>query len=82
MRRLPKLTAEQERIGNARYRAYSARFRASKTSSLIRGYRRYNDDFRRIARDELRKRGVKASELPFKRRKQTSSRNPYTMRWF
>ena len=78
--RLPKLTAEQERIGNATYRAYIARFRASKTSSLIRRYKHYNADFRKIARDELRKRRVPASKLPF-RKKGRRQYNPYGLIW-
>ena len=51
------------------YKEYVRRFRTRSTGSLIKGYERFNSDFRRIARDEFKKRRVAAHVLPYKKRK-------------
>ena len=50
------------------FKEYERKFRKRPTKSLISGYSRFNDDFRRIARDEFKKRKVPASKLPYKKR--------------
>jgi hypothetical protein len=50
------------------FKEYEQKFRKRTTNSLISGYHRFNDDFRRIARDEFKKRKVPTSKLPYKKR--------------
>ena len=50
------------------YGKYETRFRKRKTETLIKNYHKYNDDFRKIARDEFKKRKVPTSKLPYKKR--------------
>jgi len=47
---------------------YQSKFRKRSTKSLLSGYSRFNDDFRRIARDEFKKRKVPSSKLPYKKK--------------
>jgi len=50
------------------FKNYECKFRKRPTKSLISGYSRFNDEFRKIARDEFKKRKVPASKLPYKKR--------------
>lgn len=56
------------------YKKYVANFRAKSTGVLIKRYPHCNDDFRRIAREEFKKRRVPQSKLPYTKPKR-SQRN-------
>ena len=47
------------------FKKYEQDFKKRKTSALIKGYSKYNADFRRIARSEFRKRRVPTRMLPY-----------------
>ena len=57
------------------FKEYEKKFRKRTTSSLIKGYSRFNDDFRRIARDEFKRRNVPSSKLPYTKRKGTQKKS-------
>jgi len=61
------------------YKGYVKKFRAKSTAWHVKHYHEHNADFRKIARDELKKRRVPKSKLPYKSRKRTSSKK---MTWF
>jgi hypothetical protein len=48
------------------YQKYVSTFKKQPTKKLISGYKRYNSDFRRIARQELARRKVGKKSLPYK----------------
>jgi copper oxidase (laccase) domain-containing protein len=50
------------------YRAFVREFRGRSTDTLIKNYHKYNSDFKRIARQELKNRGVSSNKMPFKKR--------------
>lgn len=50
------------------FKKYEERFRKRSTASLIKGYSKFNVDFRKIARQEFKKRKVAVKRLPYKRR--------------
>ena len=54
------------------FKEYERKFRQRSTHSLIKGYPKFNEDFRRIARSEFKKRGVPQSKLPYKKPKTRS----------
>lgn len=56
------------------YDAYVKKFRKTPTKKLIAEYKNYNADFRRITREELKKRKVSSSKLPYKKRGSGSKR--------
>ncbi len=47
------------------FKEYERKFRQRSTPSLIKGYPKFNEDFRRIARSEFKERGVPQSKLPY-----------------
>lgn len=57
------------------FREYREKFKRRSTTSLIRGYPRFNEDFRRIARTELKRRKVPTGKLPYKKRRVTRRSN-------
>jgi hypothetical protein len=59
------------------YRSYLKSFRGKSTEWHIKNYDKHNEQFRAIARDELRKRKVPVSKLPWK----PKQRNPYAYPW-
>lgn len=58
------------------YRKYLKDFRGRSTKNLINGYHKWNDQFRRIARDELLKRRVPNKNLPWKKESKKSDGFP------
>jgi hypothetical protein len=62
------------------FKKYEQKFRKTKTSTLLKDYHKYNADFRRIAREEFKKRNVPASKLPYKSRKR-SYQSPSSFWW-
>ena len=55
------------------YGKYETQFRKRSTKSLITGYHRFNADFRKLARDEFKKRKVPVKSLPYKKPKKRRS---------
>ena len=53
---------------NETYKDFVKKFRKRKTSALLKGYNNYNPEFRKIARDEFKKRGVGVKKLPYKKK--------------
>ena len=70
---MPKLSKEQEKYYKKKWKKYELNWRKSSTSFLIKRYSHLNDDFRKIARDEFKKRKVPAKMLPYKPRKKSTS---------
>jgi len=64
------------------YKDYERKFRKNSTKYLIERYNGFNDDFRRIARDEFKKRKVPASKLPYKKRTVTKKNNMWNRSLF
>ena len=58
---------------------YVKKFKKRKTSSLIKGYSRYNAEFRAHARNELKRRKVPKKSLPYKSRKSNRPSSSYGM---
>lgn len=56
------------------YNEYIRKFKKKSTASLIAGYHKCNEDFRRITRAELKRRHVPARQLPYKKRRRTTER--------
>ena len=53
---------------------FRRRFKMRSTARLIRDFPRANEEFRRIAREEFRRRRVPVRQLPFKRRRRMMPR--------
>jgi len=58
-------------------RVYKRKFKEKPTTYLIKHYDGFNSEFRGYAREEFRRRKVKASSLPYKKRVVRRTRSPF-----
>lgn len=54
------------------YREYINKFRKTPTATLKKKYHGYNAQFKAIAREEFKKRGVSKKSLPYKTKRRQS----------